>query len=88
MSRGTCALTQLDSDYIWPDEPNSVTKFKVFWGGSQRNDFAALKAQDLGSSRHGDKGQLSAVRESSYIASVFLPETFFFLMEIPRGAIS
>lgn len=72
-------MTQLDSDYIWPEEPNSVTEFKVFfWGGILKNDFAALKAQDFGSGRHGDKGQLSAVREIIYTACVFLPENFFF----------
>lgn len=39
--------------------------------------FAALRAQDFGSGRHGDKGQPSAVRETIYIAYVFLPENFF-----------
>lgn len=64
-----------------PDEPNSVTEFNsFFFGGGDPKEmiFAALRAQDFGSGRHGDKGQPSAVRETIYIAYVFLPENFFF----------
>lgn len=49
MSRGTCALTRLDSDYIWPDEPNSVTEFKVifFGGGILKKWFCCLESSGL-----------------------------------------
>lgn len=65
----------------------SSTVFFFWQGDPKEMIFAALRAQDFGSGRHGDKGQPSAVKETIYIAYVFLPENFFF-MEIHRGAIS